>query len=636
MSSTNSSSSTSSITQASVGPLDGAVELDQFNPPSDAFRDTELKWNGWGYVHSYFALNLDGNFCMRSKKYKDLDGQPLPALRPWVEQNLGVDLTGAQQTESSNSTNAATQSSPILLPHHLKLPLPTVSSSAFCAFLRSHAISFSNAPLLRLVRSHGQSLSEIIDLRSGKIGRIPDLVVWPRTEEQIQKVLEGAEHFGVLLIPIGGGTSVSQALQCPMDERRCICSLDMGLMNRILHIDADNMTATVEAGILGQHLEKQLNERGLTCGHEPDSLEFSTLGGWISTRASGMKKNKYGNIEDLLLSARLCTPRGILQPRQLGQVPRLSSGPDLLQLLLGSEGQLGVLSQATIKVFRAPAIRSYGAILFPDFERGVQFFRAVALRKWQPASLRLVDNCQFQMGQAMRLQSSVWHSLGMRMARLYLTRWKGFRPDCMVAATCVFEGANEEVDAERERLFTLAAQFNGFRAPDENGKFGYRLTFSIAYLRDLALELGIIGESFETSVPWSRLLDLCRNVKQLLVRKAREHGVQGPVLATCRVTQVYDSGACIYFYFAFNYRGMRLDDAVHAYEAIEIAARNEIIATGGSISHHHGVGKIRKRWMPSTIGELGVSVIEALRENLDPERIFDSDNLLEPKNRSKL
>lgn len=330
MSSTNSSSSTSSITQASVGPLDGAVELDQFNPPSDAFRDTELKWNGWGYVHSYFALNLDGNFCMRSKKsviqlrnfpkkqknsfgrYKDLDGQPLPALRPWVEQNLGVDLTGAQQTESSNSTNAATQSSPILLPHHLKLPLPTVSSSAFCAFLRSHAISFSNAPLLRLVRSHGQSLSEIIDLRSGKIGRIPDLVrvfvlfllfllgsnitiksfiqvVWPRTEEQIQKV---QEKFGTCAI-IGNVTfshtkkgfgrsgafwrvvnsnwrrhfrknkqflkmqfnigftwpQVSQALQCPMDERRCICSLDMGLMNRILHIDADNMTATVEAVI---------------------------------------------------------------------------------------------------------------------------------------------------------------------------------------------------------------------------------------------------------------------------------------------------------------------------------------------------------------------------------------------------
>uniref|UniRef100_A0A915LHN6 Alkylglycerone-phosphate synthase n=1 Tax=Meloidogyne javanica TaxID=6303 RepID=A0A915LHN6_MELJA len=180
----------------------------------------------------------------------------------------------------------------------------------------------------------------------------------------------------------------------------------MGMMSSILNLDVKNMTATVQA----------LNDRGFTCGHEPDSLEFSTLGGWISTRASGMKKNKYGNIEDLILSVRICTSRGILQPRRLGQVPRLSSGPDLLQILLGSEGQMGVISEATIKIFPIPEQRCFGAIIFPDFESGVNFFRAVALKRWQPASLRLVDNAQFQMGQAMRVQeghisSAIWQSL---------------------------------------------------------------------------------------------------------------------------------------------------------------------------------------------------------------------------------
>ena len=598
---------------------------DEFQVPFGAFRDTELKWNGWGYSHSFFALNPDAHFCMHSQKYTDLDGKPLPDLRPWMERNMAVQFDGRPSTAFG------------IDPNSLTVPEPQRSLPLF-DFLRSHSISFSNAPRIRLIRSHGQTLAEILHLQTGQFGRIPDLVIWPRNEQQIQLVIDAASRFGVLLIPIGGGTSVSKALLCPADDRRLICSLDMGLMDRLLAVDKENMTATAEAGILGQHLENQLNEQGLTCGHEPDSLEFSTLGGWISTRASGMKKNKYGNIEDLLLSARLFTPRGPLEPRQLGQVPRLSAGPDLLQLLLGSEGQLGVISRATVKVFPVPALRCYGAILFPDFNRGVAFFRAVALRKWQPASLRLMDNSQFQMGQAMRIQSSsVWHSLGVRAARLYLTQWKGFRIDQMVAATCLFEGSAEEVETERTRLFGLSKEFGGFRAPDENGQFGYRLTFAIAYLRDLGLQLGMIGESFETSAPWSRVLDLCRNVKELLVKEACKRGVRSDgILATCRVTQVYDSGACIYFYFAFNYNGMSLDKALHIYKQIETAARDEILACGGSISHHHGVGKIRKKWLPAAIGQLGLSVIESLRNRLDSENIFGTGNLVDIASRSKL
>ncbi|KAL7075808.1 hypothetical protein ACQ4LE_005138 [Meloidogyne hapla] len=605
--------------------------INEFQAPLNFFRDNELKWNGWGYIHSSFELSPEnGHFCMRSKKYADLDGKPLPGLRPWVEKNLGIDVHLRTPSISIQS---------------LKIPLPLISNPQFLEFLRVEDIYYSDAPMTRLARSHGQTLAEITSIRTGKIGRIPDLVIWPRNEKQILKIIEGAKRFEVLLIPIGGGTCVSQALLCPEDSQKLICSVDMGMMASILKLDSKNMTATVQAGILGQDLEKQLNEKGFTCGHEPDSLEFSTLGGWISTRASGMKKNKYGNIEDLTLSVRVCTSRGILQPRRLGQVPRLSSGPDLLQILLGSEGQMGVISEATIKMFPLPEQRCFGAIIFPDFESGVNFFRAVALKRWQPASLRLVDNAQFQMGQAMRVQessttSAIWQSL----ARIYLTRWKGFQPDQMVATTCVFEGTKEEVEAERQSLFLLASDFGGIRAPDENGQFGYRLTFAIAYLRDLALDLNVIGnfikefkrnlarfggESFETSVPWSQLITLCKNVKTLLVHEARKYGIKQHILATCRVTQVYDSGVCVYFYYAFNYRGMDVQKAVEIYEHIESAARGEIIACGGSLSHHHGIGKIRKRWLPTTIGILGVSVMRSLRKELDPEHLFDSGNLFE-------
>uniref|UniRef100_A0A183C7J5 Alkylglycerone-phosphate synthase n=1 Tax=Globodera pallida TaxID=36090 RepID=A0A183C7J5_GLOPA len=586
---------------------ESAEEEEEFNVPDNVFRDSQLKWNGWGYKHSAFVLSPDGQIVMHSDEYVDLDGKPLPALRPWIEQHLGVDLSHRTPSVSAQS---------------LHIPPAVACAEQFLRLLRSRGIPFSNVGMRRVVRSHGQTLAEVLSLRMGQIGRIVDLVVWPRSEAEVEEIVRAADAHGVALIPIGGGTSVSNALNCPQHVDRCVCSVDMALMDHVLSIDTDNHCCTSEAGILGQVLERKLNERGFTCGHEPDSMEFSTLGGWISTRASGMKKNKYGNIEDLLLQVTLCTPKGTFQ--RMGQVPRLSAGPDLNQLVLGSEGTLGVIVRATIKIFPVPDIRRFDSILFPNFEAGVCFMRQVASLKCQPASLRLVDNQQFQMGQAMRVQSaSLWRTLEHRLARIYVTRWKGFRIDQMVAVTCVFEGTVEEVERQQKRLVNVAEQFGGMGAGEENGRYGYRLTFAIAYLRDMAMDHAVIGESFETSVPWSRVSDVCRNVRTLLVHEARRHGIKYPVMATCRsdmamdhavigesfetsvpwsrvsdvcrnvrtllvhearrhgikypvmatcrVTQVYDAGACVYFYFAFNCRGME-SDPMHVYEQIEKSA----------------------------------------------------------------
>ena len=176
-------------------------------------------------------------------------------------------------------------------------------------------------------------------------------------------------------------------------------------------------------------------------------------------------------------------------------------------------------------------------------------------------------------------------------------------------------------------MYEIASKYGGIPGGEDNGKRGYMLTFAIAYLRDIGLDYYCVGESFESSVPWDRLLDLCRNTKDRIRRECQVRGVVYPVFATCRVTQTYDAGACVYFYFGFNYRGCA--DPVKLYEEVENAAREEILATGGSLSHHHGVGKIRRRWLASAVSDTGVSVIRAVKQHLDPSNVFANGNLFD-------
>ncbi|CAD6197581.1 unnamed protein product [Caenorhabditis auriculariae] len=581
--------------------------LEQDVPQS--YRDKILKWNGWGYNDSMFTIDKAGHVTFTGDKY-DISGKTMPHFRPWFESYLGIDL---------NHTTPAQKLS--------EVPIDApVENDDIIEYLTEKKIAFSNAPRMRLIRSHGHTVHELMNLREGKVPRLPDLVVWPKSEAEITTIIEGAMSNSCVIIPIGGGTSVSNALDCPDTEKRFVISLDMALMDKILWIDRQNLTCRAQAGIVGQSLERQLNDKGFTCGHEPDSIEFSTLGGWVSTRASGMKKNKYGNIEDLVVHINFVSPKGLIQ-RQC-QVPRISSGPDIQQIIMGSEGTLGVVSEVTLKVFPLPEVKKYGSFVFPDFECGVNFFREVARQRIQPASLRLMDNEQFVMGQALKVaNNSYWDTFKSSLSKMYITKWKGFKVDEICAATCVYEGSRAEVEEQEQRLNQVAETFRGVVGGEENGKYGYRLTFAIAYLRDLGMNHGVLGESFETSVPWDKVHTLCRNVKELMRRESKNQGVQTPVLASCRVTQVYDAGACVYFYYGFNSRG--LEDGLKVYDRVETAARDEIIACGGSISHHHGVGKLRKPWMLTTNGAVGIALLKAIKSELDPANVFANANLVD-------
>ncbi|XP_024935697.1 alkyldihydroxyacetonephosphate synthase isoform X2 [Cephus cinctus] len=548
-----------------------------------------------------------------------IGSRELPYFTRWVQEVFDVDLSIRDEAQ----------------PLPTNFPEPILSVELLEA-VKKLGIDYSTNGLDRLIRAHGHTLREIFVLRKGCFQRIPDVVLWPKSHEDVERIVKACAEFGAACIPFGGGTSVSGAASCPVQERRTIISLDTSQMNRILWIDRENLIACIEAGIIGQDVERELRLRGLTTGHEPDSYEFSSLGGWVATRASGMKKNTYGNIEDLVVRVRMVTGRvddPVSTLERGAQVPRVSCGPDFDHMILGSEGTLGVVTQVVLKVRPMPNIIKYGSIVFPDFQSGVRAMREVARLRCQPASIRLMDNEQFKFGQALRPETGWGSSILQGLKQAYVTRIKGFQWENICVATLLFEGATEvDVAVQERKIYEAAKKFGGIPAGETNGERGYTLTFVIAYIRDLGLEYGVLSESFETSVSWDRAYALCRNVKARVTRDCKAHGIQKHLIS-CRVTQTYDAGCCIYFYMAFNYKGLR--DPVRAYEAIEEAAREEILANGGSLSHHHGVGKMRACFYPEAVGELGVSLYRATKAHLDPHNIFAASNL-DPKYKAKL
>ncbi|XP_054578771.1 alkyldihydroxyacetonephosphate synthase, peroxisomal isoform X3 [Eptesicus fuscus] len=542
-------------------------------------RQEVLKWNGWGYNDSKFIFNKKGQVELTGKRYP-LSGMILPTFKEWIENTLGVNL--------EHKTTSKASLSPSDTP-------PSIVNEDFLHELKETNISYSQEADDRVFRAHGHCLHEIFLLREGIFHRIPDIVLWPTCHDDVVKIVNLACKYNLCIIPFGGGTSVSYGLKCPADETRTIISLDTSQMNRILWVDENNLTAHVEAGITGQELERQLKESGYCTGHEPDSLEFSTVGGWVSTRASGMKKNIYGNIEDLVVHIKMVTPRGIIEKSCQG--PRMSTGPDIHHFIMGSEGTLGVVTEATIKIRPVPEYQKYGSVAFPNFEQGVACLREIAKQRCAPASIRLMDNLQFQFGHALKPQvSSIFTSFLDGLKKFYITKFKGFDPNQLSVATLLFEGDREKVLQHEKQVYDIAAKFGGLAAGEDNGQRGYLLTYVIAYIRDLGLEYYVVGESFETSAPWDR------------------------------VTQTYDAGACIYFYFAFNYRG--ISDPLTVFDQTEAAAREEILANGGSLSHHHGVGKLRKQWLKESISDVGFGMLKSVKEYVDPNNIFGNRNLL--------
>jgi alkyldihydroxyacetonephosphate synthase len=577
-------------------------------PPPAPDTSEEESFDVWGFRDTHFDFSENGHVIIRGTRY-ELSGKELPRFLPWVRETLECDV---------NPRDINRPNYPTAIPEG---HIPPEFLNDLKGFLTPNQLG--TAGEVRLRHGHGHTQEEMYSIKYTNLGRLPDMVVYPETEAQVMSLVEAAKKHGVSLIPYGGGTNVTDALRCDGREQRTIVSVDMHRMNRILWIDRMNMMACIQAGAVGRDIMNGLKKYGVTIGHEPDSVEFSTLGGWIATNASGMKKNRYGNIEDLILDVSVVTAAGKLE--RTSASPRESIGLDLRRLMFGSEGTLGIITSAIIKIFPCPEVQEYGSILFPTFEHGFKFMYDLARETTPPASVRVVDNLQFQFGLALKPRSSgKLADLKSKAEKFIVTKVKGFAPDKMVACTLVFEGTRAEVEQQQRDVYRIAARHGGMKAGAENGRRGYQLTFSIAYIRDFLMNYFIIAESFETSVSWSNALALCDNVRRRLTDECKRRGLPGKPFLSARITQIYPTGVCIYFYFGFYYKG--IPDPHQLYLELENMARDEILKSGGSLSHHHGVGKLRREFLPRIMSETALQWKRELKKTLDPMNIFGAGN----------
>lgn len=565
--------------------------------------DEQLAHDAWGFRDTTFKLLENGSVTLTGNRYA-LSGLELPSLLPWVSDVMSV-----------NFRASAVPRKPF--------PPAIPESRATKAFLDELAAIVTPAatsldPLVRLRHGHGHTVEEIFALRNNGLSRIPDVVVYPQSTREVEQLVSFAAQHNAILVAFGGGTNVIDALRCSDTETRTIVSVDMRRMNRILWIDAENQTACIEAGAVGRHLATELAKHGFTMGHEPDSYEFSTLGGWIATHASGMKKNRYGNIEDILLDVQVVTSNGLVCRTPV--VPRDSIGADPRRWIMGSEGRFGIITQAVVKLRPLPQTEQHDAIVFKSFDDGVNFLYDLTKSGKIPASVRLVDNMQFQLSQTLKPGAEGMAAVKRKIEKWFITRAKGFDPNQMVACTLLFEGNRDEVESQQATVKRLASKYGGVHAGAENGAKGYQLTFGIAYIRDFVMGFGVLAESFETTVSWTDVRNLIARVKQRLLDEFAKLGLPGRPFITARVTQLYDSGVCVYFYLGIHHGTAERPTDVYA--ILEHAARDEILKCGGSLSHHHGVGKLRRDFLPRVLSPAALAWSNGIKQAVDPQGLF--------------
>ena len=539
-----------------------------------------MKWWGWG--------DEGVSFTHRDK----------PALAPFIKRHLGLDVQG--------------ETSRPLTFDDLRIPEPSLAPdlrTALAGAVGSEQVSTD--PLDRVVHARGKCLRDLIRHRRGELGRLPDVVVRPGDEDEVAAVMHAALEADAVLIPFGGGTNISGSLEAPEGEQRTVISIDMGLMDRVLDIDEESRLARVQAGVLGPRLEEQLNARGWTLGHFPDSFTHSTLGGWIATRSSGMQSDKYGDVADLTRAVRVVTPAGVLATRP---VPHASTGPSVREMVLGSEGRLGIITEATVHVHRVPERRTILGYLFPSWAEAVAAMREIAASEASPSVTRVSDAYETQFSFATRKDPSLIDRLKSKALSEYLERRRKFDREAMCLSFIGYEGTKDHVAAQRKLVGRIVSSHGGLCVGSGPGELYDQKKFDTPYIRDYLLDRGAPGDVSETSAPWSALPKLYDNVMTAARGAFDELGVRGYVM--CHLSHSYHSGACLYFTFAFKPSGER--DVLEEYDVVKDAIQQTFVDSGATLSHHHAVGTEHAKWLEQDLSGPGVVMLRALFEGVDP------------------
>jgi alkyldihydroxyacetonephosphate synthase len=473
----------------------------------------------------------------------------------------------------------------------------------------------------RAFHARGRSYHDLLHLRAGNLSTAPDAVLYPRGTDEVLSVLSFASDAGIAVVPYGGGTSVVGSVTAAAESFKAVVSLDMSGMGRLIGIDNLSATATAEAGIYGPALDKALRAQNVMLGHYPQSFEFSTLGGWIAHRGAGQQSSRYGRAHDWLVSAKLATPRGLLTTEDF---PGSSAGPRLTDLVLGSEGAFGVITEAVVRVQPAPAESLYTGFLFHDFASGTAAIRRAVQEGVCVAMLRLSDAEETRFYRAYGAAGKR-KTLGGRVADAVL-RYRNFG-DAAAAMIAGFEGDKASVERARHRFGEIAKQLGAMAIGDKTGKRWHEGRFHGPYLRDPLMDRGLGVDTLETATSWSKLDALYAAVKSALedtiCQTAPRPGARG--IVTCHISHSYSDGASLYFTYIFP---RALDGDVAQWQAIKRAATDAIVAHGGTISHHHGVGEDHLPWMAQEKSALGVDVLRAIKSTLDPKGILNPGKLI--------
>ncbi len=537
-----------------------------------------MKWWGWGHEGVEFSH------------------EDKPDLAPFIARAIGVDVTSRAGRSFRFDQLQIPDSN---LPAGLRVALEQVITTAFV----------STDPLDRVVHARGKSLRDLIRQRRGELPRLPDVIVRPGSEGDVISILQAAIDADAVVIPFGGGSSISGSLEASPGELRPVISVDLERLDQVLDIDSGSRLARVQAGVFGPHLEQQLGALGYTFGHFPDSFTHSTLGGWIATRSSGMQSDRYGDIADMVKGLRVITPSGTLVARP---IPSTSTGPSVRQMVLGSEGRLGIITEATVHIRRIPAQRTILGYLFPTFTDGLAAMQDLAASEHAVSVTRVSDAHETQFSFAMRVAPTLVDRLQSRALRIYLRRRLGFDVNQMCLSFIGYEGSDGHVAAQRRAVGRLIKRHGGLCIGAGPGILYDQKKFDIPYIRDFLLDRGAAGDVSDTATTWSGLMPLYDAVVTAGNRAFAELAVQGYIM--CHLSHSYHSGACLYFTFAFK----ASNDMAAEYELVKSAIQQAFVDSGATLSHHHAVGTEHAQWLEQDISAPGVVMLKALFDGTDP------------------
>lgn len=524
-----------------------------------------MKWNAWG---------------------DPAGAKPLSAgIRSLLKQAVGL-----QDSDHAELTADQVQLRPSALAQADKDALAGIVGAQYCR----------TGDLDRLLHAGGKSTLDLLR-RKAAVQDAPDAVLLPGDDDSVLEILRYCSAHGIAVVPFGGGTSVVGGLDPIRGEFKAAVSVDLRRFDQLVELDEVSGQAVLGAGLTGPDAERLLGAQGFSLGHFPQSFEYATIGGFAATRSSGQDSAGYGRFNDMVRGLRMITPAGILD---LGRGPESAAGPDLRQLLIGSEGVFGVITRVRLRVHPTPEAVGYEAWSFPDFATGAAAVRAVTQNATGPTVIRLSDEAE----------------TGVNLATTEAIGENQITGGCL--GITVFEGTKEHVESRHAETRELLSAHGGTSLGEGPAQAWERGRFGAPYLRDSLLAAGALCETLETATDWSNIAALKAAVTEALTTALAESGT--PALVLCHISHVYPTGASLYFTVVAGQRG----NPIEQWQAAKKAASDAIIATGGTITHHHAVGADHRPWMRDEVGDLGVQVLRAVKATLDPAGILNPGKLI--------